>query len=594
MKQQLINLKKTIHLIKKIGNIWVIISVILSIIQGILPTIGMIITQTLLNSIASSVRNIKGLVSIFILYVLYSLLTTGITELQEYVDSKLQIVLRYKMNYLLMEKTSKMSLMQFEIPETYNKITRIQNQISYKPFQIYQALLNVVTAFTIFFSAITVLITWKLSLFPLLVVLPIISIIIYLKIGKNEFNMLYKRSSDERKIWYVSHLLTHDFSVKELRIGKLSDYFLNKYKNINDLFVNQEMKINKSKMFYSVILGIIETAINGFVIFTAISEACNGQLMIGNVTTLIRSLALLQSSTQNIVNNVYSFYNGSCYMELLYDFISEYSPIAADTDNETYKIRINKIDNIELKNVSFAYFNQKTVLKDISFSLSLGERVAIVGKNGSGKSTIFKLLCGLYDNYQGEILVNGIELRKIDKSSYFDKISVLFQDFLKYELTLRENIGLGDISNINDDNLLTLALSKVGLKDYFTDKTENINFELQLGNWFDNGRQLSGGQWQKIALARVYLKSADFYLLDEPSSALDPISESQIFKSFFELSRDRIGIFITHKPSITKNVDKILFVKDGRIKSEGNFKYLLSTDVDFLEFVKTEVGDVYD
>ncbi|WP_039690389.1 ABC transporter ATP-binding protein [Streptococcus equinus] len=594
MKQQLINLKKTIHLIKKIGNIWVIISVILSIIQGILPTIGMIITQTLLNSITSTVRNIKGLVFIFILYVLYSLLTTGITELQEYVDSKLQIVLRYKMNYLLMEKTSKMSLMQFEIPETYNKITRIQNQISYKPFQIYQALLNVVTAFTIFFSAITVLIMWKLSLFPLLVVLPIISIIIYLKIGKNEFNMLYKRSSDERKIWYVSHLLTHDFSVKELRIGKLSDYFLNKYKNINNLFINQEMKINKSKMFYSVILGVIETAINGFVVFTAVSEAYTGQLMIGNVTTLIRSLALLQSSTQNIVNNVYSFYNGSCYMELLYDFISECSPIAEDTDNEKYKIRINKIDNIELKNVSFAYFNQKTVLKDISFSLSLGERVAIVGKNGSGKSTIFKLLCGLYDNYQGEILVNGIELRKIDKSSYFDKISVLFQDFLKYELTLRENIGLGDISNINDDNLLTLALSKVGLKEYFTDKTENVNFELQLGNWFDNGRQLSGGQWQKIALARVYLKSASFYLLDEPSSALDPISESQIFKSFFELSRDRIGIFITHKPSITKNVDKILFVKDGKIKSEGNFKYLLSTDVDFLEFVKTEVGDVYD
>ncbi|HFG1682748.1 TPA: thiopeptide-type bacteriocin biosynthesis protein [Streptococcus pyogenes] len=561
IKAQLKNLIKTIHLVKEAGFSLLVFSIAISLFQGILPIFSMLLVQKMLNIITTDIKNFHTLMIAFISYIALTLLTIIIGEVDSYIDTKLQILLHYKMNHLVMQKTVKLTLAEFETPEIYDDITRIQNQISYKPFQIYKSIISVLSSLVSLISSFVILLNWKISIFPLLLILPIVSIYIYLKIGKNEFEILYKRSSDERANWYISHLLTHDFAVKELRLGTLESYFLKKYDKNNQLFINQENSINRSKMKYGIVLGVLEIAIQSIIMFLAVREAFLGILLVGNVTTFIRSLSTMQTSTQNIVNNIYSFYNGSLYMELLYDFTHDelvHNPIIEST--------VDTIQSVEFERVSFSYNGKDNVINDISFSIKAGERLAIVGENGSGKSTIFKLACGLYDNYEGNIYINGINLRSIQKKSYYKRISALFQDFLKYELTLRENVGLGELSKLYSDEDLISALKYTGVDSIFyfnQEKLNQIDLEQQLGNWFEDGRQLSGGQWQKIALSRVYLKEADCYLLDEPSSALDPESETKIFKTFFELSQNKIGIFITHKPSITQSVNKILYLDNG-------------------------------
>ncbi|HEP2884355.1 TPA: ABC transporter ATP-binding protein [Streptococcus pyogenes] len=592
IKAQLKNLIKTIHLVKEAGFSLLVFSIAISLFRGILPIFSMLLVQKMLNIITTDIKNFHTLMIAFISYIALTLLTIIIGEVDSYIDTKLQILLHYKMNHLVMQKTVKLTLAEFETPEIYDDITRIQNQISYKPFQIYKSIISVLSSLVSLISSFVILLNWKISIFPLLLILPIVSIYIYLKIGKNEFEILYKRSSDERANWYISHLLTHDFAVKELRLGTLESYFLKKYDKNNQLFINQENSINRSKMKYGIVLGVLEIAIQSIIMFLAVREAFLGILLVGNVTTFIRSLSTMQTSTQNIVNNIYSFYNGSLYMELLYDFTHDelvHNPIIEST--------VDTIQSVEFERVSFSYNGKDNVINDISFSIKAGERLAIVGENGSGKSTIFKLACGLYDNYEGNIYINGINLRSIQKKSYYKRISALFQDFLKYELTLRENVGLGELSKLYSDEDLISALKYTGVDSIFyfnQEKLNQIDLEQQLGNWFEDGRQLSGGQWQKIALSRVYLKEADCYLLDEPSSALDPESETKIFKTFFELSQNKIGIFITHKPSITQSVNKILYLDNGCIAETGSFADLNIKGMKFKNLLDKEIGATYD
>lgn len=400
IKAQLKNLIKTIHLVKEAGFSLLVFSIAISLFQGILPIFSMLLVQKMLNIITTDIKNFHTLMIAFISYIALTLLTIIIGEVDSYIDTKLQILLHYKMNHLVMQKTVKLTLAEFETPEIYDDITRIQNQISYKPFQIYKSIISVLSSLVSLISSFVILLNWKISIFPLLLILPIVSIYIYLKIGKNEFEILYKRSSDERANWYISHLLTHDFAVKELRLGTLESYFLKKYDKNNQLFINQENSINRSKMKYGIVLGVLEIAIQSIIMFLAVREAFLGILLVGNVTTFIRSLSTMQTSTQNIVNNIYSFYNGSLYMELLYDFTHDelvHNPIIEST--------VDTIQSVEFERVSFSYNGKDNVINDISFSIKAGERLAIVGENGSRKSTIFKLACGLYDNYEGNIYI---------------------------------------------------------------------------------------------------------------------------------------------------------------------------------------------
>lgn len=234
-------------------------------------------------------------------------------------------------------------------------------------------------------------------------------------------------------------------------------------------------------------------------------------------------------------------------------------------------MKISHIDKIEFKNIFYKYAQGNFMLKNINCEFSAGHNYAIIGKNGSGKSTIIKLISGLYDDYSGEILINGINLRDIDKESYTNAISVLFQDFNSYEMNAKDNILIGDINQTseNDERKFETIAKITGVDEFI--KNLPYKYNQQLGSWFKDGTQLSGGQWQKIAMARCMFKSASVYLYDEATSALDITSERN-FYNILQCKKDNIiNICVTHRIKNIQNVDKVLFIENGEIKKEGDY-----------------------
>lgn len=245
---------------------------------------------------------------------------------------------------------------------------------------------------------------------------------------------------------------------------------------------------------------------------------------------------------------------------------------------------------MELSGVGYDYPEFDDVLRNVTLKLNIGEQIAIVGKNGSGKSTLFKIICGLYKSTRGCFFVNGQDINEYDVESYRKRTSVLFQDFLKFEGSLEENIVIGDITKQANPDEIYVALNKANVN--FLKSNGYYDLNKTLGNWFDNGSQLSGGQWQKIALARAYYRKADVILLDEPSSALDAMAEMKIFKSFFDISKDKIGIYITHRVKIAKNATKIVVLEGGEIVGVGSHDKLMKDCSIYREMYHEELKDI--
>ncbi|MGY5388811.1 ABC transporter ATP-binding protein [Bacillus subtilis] len=563
---------KTIKLIFTLERSLFLKLILFSIITGILPIVSLYISQELINSLVTIRKDVSIVITIFLTYLGVSFCAELISQISEYYNGKFQLNIGYKLNYKVMKKSSNLGLKDFENPEIYDKLERVTKEISYKPYQIIQAIITMTTSFVTLLSSIAFLMSWNPKVSLLLLVIPVISLFYFLKIGQQEFFIHWKRAGKERKSWYISYILTHDFSFKELKLYNLKDYLLNKYWDIKKSFIEQDTKILRKKTYLNLIYEIAVQLVGAVIIFVAIMSAFAGKIMVGNVMSYIRSVSLVQNHSQSIMTSIYSIYNSNLYMNQLYEFLE----LKEEKSQGHKKQIVEPIHSVVFQNVSFMYPNQgEQTLKHINVSLHKGERIAIVGPNGSGKSTFIKLLTGLYEVQQGDILINGISIKELDMDSYMNQIAALFQDFMKYEMTLKENIGFGQVDKLHQTNKMHEVLDIV--KADFLKSHSSYQFDTQLGLWFEEGRQLSGGQWQKIALARAYFREASLYILDEPSSALDPIAEKETFDTFFSLSKEKIGIFISHRLVAAKLADRIIVMDKGEIVGIGTHEELLKT-----------------
>ena len=573
IKDIIVSLKqipKTIAILLRIDRKAFFLTILLSIFTGILPVITLILSQELINSLVRMDSFYSSTMRIFALYILASFTGAMLSELKGFIEGKFQFLLQYRLNYMVMEKCTDLALEDFETSEMYDKIEKITGEIAYRPFQIFLAIISLLTAAITMISSALLLIAWNPYISAVLLIVPIISLLYFLKIGQQEFETIWNRAKEERKTWYLSYLLTHDFSFKEISVLEIKNYILANYKKLSDIFIGQNINILKKKTKFNLIYEVVMQGISFLIISAAIMSAYVGEILVGNVMSYIRSVGLVQTNSQSIMANIYTIYNSSLYMEMLFDFLNYCNGKKAT--NSSIKVK-HGISNINIKHLSFAYKNKGHTLKNININLNKGEKIALVGPNGSGKSTLIKVLLGLYETNEGEILIDGISLNDLDIKNYRSKISVLFQDFVKYELSLRENIGFGDVAEIHNDDKIKEILDKLQLD--FLRQNEDYELNMQLGNWFEDGRQLSQGQWQKIALARAYFRDADVYILDEPNAALDTVSEREIFDKFFERSRGKIGIFISHRLNAAKMADKIIVLNEGEIVGIGNHEELL-------------------
>lgn len=576
----------TMRTLFKIDSFDMGLVIFFTILSGITPVVTIQMTSYIFNILQTEEKNADELIFLVGGYIVIMLLVTSISNICGYFNGKLGVKIGYAMTEQLMTISGQLTLEQLEDSEIYEKITRIEDEIKTKPIEVFESILQIVASIIILCSAVSMLLIWKGSIAVFLLIYNLVQIYFYLKIAHQEFRMMYERSEKERKIWYYTFLLTHDTGFKEIKILNLKDYFLEKYKRLTNNFIKDEVQLSKKRLNLNMLLMIIQEIFSGFIMFNAIKEAYQGNILIGTAFAIISALSMAYSTTRSISDNLYSLYNSSLYMEQWREFL-KYGDKKEKIECE--KISIPHIYEISFSNVSYYYKKDENGFKlhDINFKLKQGQRVAIVGKNGSGKSTILKLIVGLYKPRTGKIKINNCDSEFIDIELYQRNITVLFQDFLKYEATVLENIIISDVEKSKDIERVYKSIKEANFTLH-NNKDNLLN--IQLGNWFSNGQQLSGGEWQKIALARTYYKQADMIVLDEPSAALDSSAENKIFQTFFDITREKIGVYITHRVSIAKKADIIIVMDSGKIESIGTHDDLLLKSDIYRQLYEFEKG----
>lgn len=564
---------KIFRLLWGVGKLHLILITIFYIISGILPAISVLATQFLLNAIQTGMgKELNYVLYPLIIYLALNFFRYIISQLNSYLQNIFRIDLNYEMSIMILEKARTLSLSDFENSEVYDKLRRAQSEAIERPYTVFIIVLSIASQFIGLISSLAILSYWKPWVILLVVIIPIISTIYMAKMGHLQYKMEYERAQEKRKAWYLNYIMTNDIAFKEIKIYNLGNYFIKRYKELYKEFIKQDKKIIRKRTLVSFIFEILDQIIGGFILFLIVQSAYLGEILLGSTVAYIKSMSNIKGNMEGLLGSISAMYQNNLYVKQLFDFLE--MPISEEIV-ELDSIPIKEIRTIEFKKLSFKYPNREEyALKNIDFRIEKGESISLVGENGSGKSTLVKLLSGFYNNYEGEILINGIDLRRINRESLGKRIGVIFQDFNKYELTCRENVGLGNIDLIDNDIKLEEAISKA----YANEIVDNLpkGIDTQLGVWFSSGVQLSGGQWQRIALSRAFLRDADCYILDEPSSSLDPISEHEIFQRTSELTKDKISIFISHRLyNLRKISSRIFLLKEGELVEEGTHEELI-------------------
>lgn len=382
---------------------------------------------------------------------------------------------------------------------------------------------------------------------------------------------------DIRKVAYYRWMLTDGLPIRDMKVYDSYEYIENRYLCEKKEYINKNIKIENKSTILFIIVRLIPIIPLSIIIIRIFLRAYNNGIIISDIqfymsiVTLVYGYSL--SFVENVLNKSSRFLS---YFDIFYNFINQ-----KEFYNEKEGIILNNFESLEFKNVYFKYPNSnKMVLNGVNFKVNKGDVVCLLGINGSGKSTIVKLILGLYKQLSGEIKVNGVELAKYNISSVRKKIGALFQDFGKYSLSLRENVAISDINNYTDDSIIT-AIKEAGLSNVFSKSDLDVNISKKFD---DNGRELSGGEWQKLALARINLRKSDIIILDEPSSSLDVETEDYIFKQYSELSNEHTVFLISHRIFVGKFSSKILLIKDGKIYEEGTHSDLMHQKGEYYNF----------
>ena len=566
-KEMLASLKvipKSIRIFYQASKPIFLFTIIVYIVAGIIPVISANIFGELINAISGMKFNASFKVLIF--YICICCSANVIISIKTYLTTKFQYILDYELLNRLMHKCAKMSLEEFENADIQDQLQHIQSQIGFRPYSIFTTTLTLITAITTVISTIFMLLMWN-PFSILLIILPaLIFSIFYLSISKREFQTEERNAKRARSIWYYEFLLTKDQSFKEVKIFNLAKYLITKHNELKKLVIKESLYNTKIRLGISIIFDFVDQICMAVLMILIIFSVINGEILIGGAVALLRVISMMFDSFNSIMSTIYNINQNSLYMTKLIEFLE------MNRKGEIIKEfnKIDKIDSIEINHLTFCYpGSNKRVLKDINIKIKKGETIALFGRNGSGKSTLIKLLMGYYSVKDSMIKINGISLNEIDIDNLHKLTRILFQDYCKYELPVRDNVGFGNIDEMENDFKIREALRKAEV-DYLPS-----NLEQQLGKWFADGMQLSGGQWQRVALARCFFKEAQLYILDEPNAALDKIGEQQIMQSFFDLTKNNIGIFISHKIAHVMMADKIIYFDEGRIIAEGTHKELL-------------------
>ena len=487
-------------------------------------------------------------------------------------QSLLRALLGQRVNVMILEKALTLELAHFEDSEFYDKLTRARREASTRPlslvtrtFGLGQNAISLISYGTLLFHFSP----WAV-LVLLLAGLP--SFISETKFSGDAFRLFRWRSPETRMQLYLETVLAREDHAKEVKLYGLGPLLLERYRNIFNTLYRDDRDLTIRRDSWGFGLGLLGTlTLYAAYVWIAMSTVVGG-ITLGQMTMYLMLFRQGQSAVSAILSAIGGMYEDNLYLSTLYEYLE--TPVPPSTG--TVQVGAQPSDGIRFERVSFTYPGAtEPALHDIDLHIKPGESLALVGQNGSGKTTLIKLLTRLYSPDSGRVLLDGTDLREWDESVLLQRVGVIFQDFARYQMRVGENVGVGDVTAFENAERWREASDK-GMASEFID-TLPAGFDTQLGKWFRDGRELSGGQWQKIALARAFMRSrADILVLDEPTAAMDAEAEATIFEHFRELSGGRIAILISHRFSTVRMADQIIVIQDGRIKERGSHEQLMA------------------
>ena len=513
------------------------------------------------------------------LVVLQASLTRGLGLIRSVLGSRLGT----DVNIAILEKATSLELRWFEDPEFYDRLTRARREASSRPMSLVSESFSLVQNLLTLAGYAALLLRFSPWVVLVLMVATIPATIAEMKYSKATFRLRNWRSPDSRRLAYLEYVLANDEHAKEVKLFGLGPMFLERYKVLAERFHAEDSKLATRRSLVTTVLALLATAAFYLAYGAMAILAATGMLTLGNMTMYVLAFRSGQSSFQSILSGIGSMYEHNLYMSNLFAFLdgtsASESEIAAKRllleDGSATKNELG----IRLENVSFRYPGQekegKWVLRDVNLFIPRGQSVALVGQNGAGKTTFVKLVTRLYEPTEGRILLDGKDLRLWARDELLERYGVVFQDFNQYQLKLRENVGVGSVEHIDEEPRIDRAVIKGGAAALVSGMTSGI--ETQLGRWFQDGAELSGGQWQKVALARGFMREqADILVLDEPTAALDAEAEHAVFERFEELAKDRTTIIISHRFPTVRMADRILVLEKGAIIEDGTHDDLVA------------------
>src|SRR5438874_10948881 len=484
----------------------------------------------------------------------------------------LQNSVSMRIQLMVMEKAASLDLPFYEDAASYDLLRRAQTDSINRP------VLMIATAFGLLQTALTfvTMIAVLVGVSPLLALLalasPIPAFIADTRYGWRGYNIARWGSRLLRRMNYLVSLVTTDTYAKEVKLFGLGRYFIDRYRLIGNAYYGSQRRQVVRRYLIGFLWGNLSTIATSVTYLYVAVQAIAGRLTLGDLTLYTTAAQSVQNSIQGILGGFSGMYEHNLYLNNLFELMDTKTslPLPAKPVPVDGALR----GEIRFEHVSFAYPDAKeNALADLSFTISPGETIAIVGRNGAGKTTLFKLICRLYDPLDGRILIDGVDLRDHAPAALRRQIGGMFQDYVTYQATAAENIGLGSLAAIADRDAIVKASRQAG-SDGLIDGLPQ-GYDTALGKWFDAGVNLSGGEWQKVVLARAFMRDARILLLDEPTSALDAQAEYDLFERLRSLTRGRTSVYISRRFSTVRRADRILFLEHGRLVEQGTHEQLI-------------------
>ena len=587
---------------------------IVTVVAGIIPAITAYIGKLLINAVVNAIK-IRALhlsdvdrltvpmpgftihspyttsVNIVIILAVVSLLIAAISSLMSTIrnisQQLLQERVQIRIQLMVMDHAAALDLPFFEDPASYDLLRRAQEDSRNRPVQMISGTFGLVQTAITFLSMIALLLGVSPLLAAIALVSPIPAFISDTRYSWWGYRIARWNSRLLRRMNYLVQLVTTDTYAKEVKLFGLGTYFIQRYRLLSQTYYDRQRRQITRRYIAGYAWGVLTTLAGSVTYLYVALQAVAGRLTLGDLSLYTSAASAVQNSISNLLGGFSSMYEHNLYLQNLFTLLE--TPTMVERPEEPRPLPVPLRGEIEFQGVSFGYPGQEgQAIKGLSFRIAPGETVAIVGRNGAGKTTLIKLLCRLYDPTAGRILLDGIDIREFDPDELRAQVGAMFQDYVTYQATAKENIGLGSLPELESSEAVAVAAQRGGAEELV--KGLPHEWETMLGKWFDEGVNLSGGEWQKVALSRAFMRDVRILVLDEPTSALDAQAEFELFERLQSLTQGRTAVYISHRFSTVRRADRILFLEHGELVEAGTHEELIRLDGRYAKLFKMQAS----